>query len=119
MNKRPLSVTIISWLFVATGAVGFAYHVTEFKGQLEYDLVLLTLVRLLAIVAGLFMLRGHNWARWLLLAWIVYHVILSAFHTLFELVMHSLLLVVVAYFLFRPKASAYFRASSAPHPPAN
>jgi 4-hydroxybenzoate polyprenyltransferase len=109
MNRRPLSVTVISWLFVAVGAIGLAYHVPEFKRLFEYDLVLGSLVRLLAILSGLFMLRGSNWARWLLLVWIVYHVILSAFHSLSELAMHSLLLVVVAYFLLRPKASAYFR----------
>jgi hypothetical protein len=114
MNRRPLSVTVISWLFVAAGAIGLAYHLTEFKGQFEYGLVWVCIVRFLAIVSGLFMLRGSNWARWLLLVWIVYHVILSAFHSLSELAMHSLLLVVVAYFLFRPKASAYFHAARAP-----
>lgn len=118
MNRRPLSVTVISWLFIAAGTIGFVYHLTEFKGQFKYELVWVCLVRLFAIVAGLFMLRGSNWARWLLLVWIVYHVILSAFHSLSELAVHSLLLVVVAYFLFRPKASAYFRAASAPHPEA-
>lgn len=55
------------------------------------------------------MLRGHNWARWLLVTWIAYHVILSAFHAWSELAMHALLLAVVAYFLFRSRASAYFR----------
>src|SRR5262249_39079375 len=62
----------------------------------------------LAIVCGVFLLRGSNWARWLLLAWIAFHVVLSAFHNVFELAMHSLLLVVVAYCLFRPRTSAYF-----------
>jgi hypothetical protein len=90
MNRRPLSVTVISWLFVAAGAIGLAYHLTEFKGQFEYGLVWVCIVRFLAIVSGLFMLRGSNWARWLLLVWIVYHVILSAFHSLSELAMHSL-----------------------------
>jgi hypothetical protein len=120
MNRRPLSVTVISCLFIAAGIIGFAYHATEFKpqGQFKYGLVWVCFVRLLAILSGLFMLRGSNWARWLLLLWIVYHVILSAFHTLSELAMHSLLLVVVAYFLFRPEASAYFRAARATHPAA-
>ena len=55
------------------------------------------------------MLRGFNWARWLLVVWIAYHVILSAFHSPFEAAVHGLLFVIVAYFLFRPQASAYFR----------
>jgi len=59
------------------------------------------------------MLRGLNWARWLLLVWIAYHVLISAFHSLPQLIMHGFLLVVVAYLLFRPTVSAYFRAVGA------
>src|SRR2546425_4908484 len=113
MKKRPLSITISSWLFVAAGVIGLAYHATEFKAQrpFEYDFVWVCFVRLLAILCGVFMLRGSNWARWLLLVWIAFHIILSAFHSLFELVIHSLLFAVVSYFLFRPQASAYLRGT--------
>lgn len=114
MNKRPRSVIVISWLFVAAGVVGFVYHTTEFtlQGPLQYGLVWVCFLRLLAIVCGVFMLRGSNSARWLLLAWIAYHVILSASHTLSEFLVHSLLFAVVAYFLFSSAASAYFRRAS-------
>ena len=113
MNKRPLSVTVISGVFVVAGVVGLAYHATEFKtqGPFQYDLVWVCLVRLLAIVCGLFLFRARNWARWLAVIWMAYHVILSAFHKPFELVVHGLLLAVIAYFLFRQSASLYFRAS--------
>jgi hypothetical protein len=67
-------------------------------------------LRLTAIVCGVYMLRGSNWARWLTLLWIGYHVVLSAFHSVQEVVVHALLLAVFAYFLFRPKAREYFRA---------
>jgi len=115
MTKRPLSVTIIGWLFIVAGTVGLVYHATEFKtdGPFKYELVLVCLIRLVAIVCGVFMLRGSNRARWGLLVWIAYHVVLSAFHPLSELVMHGLLLAVVAWFLLHPRASAYFRAASA------
>ena len=113
MNKRPHSVTVISGIFLLAGIVGLAYHATEFKtqGPFQYDLVWVCLVRLLAIICAVFMLRAGNWARWLLVIWIAYHVILSAFHSAFELIIHSLLLVVVAYFLFRRPASVYFRGA--------
>ena len=115
MSKRPRSITVISWIFAATGIVGLAYHATEFKAEspFQYDLFWVFLVRLLAIICGVFMLRGSNWARWGLLGWIAYHVILSAFHSPTELVMHGLLFAVVAYFLFRPHVSAYFRGARA------
>ena len=110
-KKRPLSVTIIGWLFIAAGAIGFAYHLKDLKtdGHFDYGAILVLLVRLLAILSGLFTLRGSNWARWLLIFWIAYHVILSVFHSPIELAMHALLLIVIAYFLFRPRASDYFR----------
>jgi hypothetical protein len=116
MNKRPLSVTVISYLFVAAGVIGLAYHFTEWdeKPLLEYGLV--CLLRFLAILCGVFMLRGANWARWLLLAWMAYHIVLSALHGLLQVVMHGVLFAMIAYFLFRPAASSYFRGTSAEPP---
>src|SRR3989442_10487081 len=101
MTKRPISVTVIGCIFIAVGVIGFSYHVTEFKTQrpFEYGLVWVSLLRLLAILGGVFVLRGNNWARWLLLIWIAYHVILSAFHSLTELVVHGLLFAIIAYVL--------------------
>jgi hypothetical protein len=115
MNKRPLSVIIIACVYIATGLIGVVYHLTEFKAQhpVQYDIALIELVRFAAIVAGVFMLRGHNWARWLGIAWIALHVVLSAFHSVRELAMHSLLLAVFVFFLFRPAANRYFRAAKA------
>jgi hypothetical protein len=115
MTKRPHSVTIISGLFVAVGLVGFVYHASDFKttSPFQSELVWVCLVRLLAIICGVFMFRGRNWARWGLLGWMAYHVVLSAFHSLTELVLHSLLFAVIAYFLLRPHVSAYFRGASA------
>ena len=111
MNKRPLSLTIIGCVYIVMGAIGFAYHVTEFQAPhpFQNDIVWVELVRLIAIVCGVYLLRGHNWARWLALAWIAYHVVLSAFHTLSELAIHSLFCAILAYFLLRPTAARYFR----------
>ncbi len=114
MSKRPRSITIISWVFLAAGVVGLSYHASEFKAQrpFEWDLVWVCFVRLLAILSGVFMLRGRNWARWLLVVWLGYHVLLSVLHTPFELVVHGLLFAVVLFFLFRAPASAYFRGAT-------
>ena len=116
MRKRPRSITIIAWLLIGAGTIGLVYHATEFKTErpFAYDVIWVGIVRLLAIISGIFMLRGSNWARWLLLVWLAYHVILSTFHSLFELAVHSLLLAVIAYFLFRPQASAYFLSANTP-----
>jgi hypothetical protein len=112
MNQRPLAVTIIGCVYILTGAIGFAYHLTEFTAPHPFQYtVWVELLRVTAVVCGAYMLRGSNWARWLAIAWMVYHVVLSGFHSSFELVVHSLLCAAFAYFLFRPRATEYFRAA--------
>ena len=73
------------------------------------DLIWVFGTELLAVVAGVFLLRGRNWARWLLVAWMGFHVALSALHPGHELAVHGLLTAVVVYFLFRAPASEFFR----------
>ncbi|MBI2429798.1 MAG: hypothetical protein HYV29_13590 [Ignavibacteriales bacterium] len=111
MLKCPLPITIIGWLFIAAGAVGFVYHTTELhlNDPFANDAAWVLLVRLLAIVGGIALVRGAEWGRWLAVAWLAYHVVLSYSHTLSELIMHAALLAVVAYFLFRPKTNEYFK----------
>ena len=110
MNKRPRSVTVLSWVFVATGVVGLISSLTEFQAAhpFPYDLAGICLIRFTALVCGVYLLRRCNWARWLTLAWTASHVILSGFHSLRELVIHSLLFAVVAYILCRPQTAAVF-----------
>ena len=118
MNKRPLSITIIGWIFIITGSIGLIYHLTELNVQhpLENDTVWVCSVRFLAVLGGVFMLYGFNWARWLLVLWMAFHIVLSAMHSVQQLLVHSLLFAAILFFLFRPRASAYFRARSVEPP---
>jgi hypothetical protein len=111
MRNRPLPVTVIGWLYIVTGAIGFVYHIGEFSiGQVfRYDALWIELVRLVAIGCGIFLLRGQNWARWVALAWMGFHVVLGALHSVLQLAMHCLFLAAIAYFLFRSDAGRYFR----------
>ncbi len=113
MNKRPLSVAVIGCVYMLTGMIGFVYHFTEFKARnpFPYDTVWVELVSVVAIVCGAYMLRGNNWARWLALAWMAFHVIVSAFHTRWELAIHVLFLAILASLLLRPAAARFFRAA--------
>ncbi|MFN7992258.1 MAG: hypothetical protein U0Q18_01565 [Bryobacteraceae bacterium] len=113
MNPRPIYVTIIGWLYIAVGIIGFAYHATEVKAiyPVAYDFIAIEVIRLLAVVAGIYLLRGRNWARWLTLAWMAFHVIVSAFHTWPEMALHALFCAILAYLLFRPAARGYFHPS--------
>lgn len=108
--KRPLSVTILGWVYILVGIGGLAYHLREFNPHhlFENDAVTASVVRALAIVAGIFMLQGKNWARWLALAWMAFHVIISIHHPLPQFLTHAVLLALFTYLLFRPKPREYF-----------
>jgi hypothetical protein len=107
-NKRPISVTVLACVYLAVGAVGFAAHFHELLAR-QPDAVAIEVTELVAILCGAFLLRGDNWARWVALAWIAFHVVLSAFHAIPELVIHALFCAAIAWILFRPEAARYFR----------
>ena len=110
MPRRPLSITIISWLFISFGSIALLYGLVRGGGG---DLVshwYVHLSRILQIVAGVFMLYGRNWARWLLVAWIAFHIVVSALHSPLFLLMHVAIFSVILFFVFRRQASAFFNA---------
>jgi hypothetical protein len=114
MANRPLSITILAIILIGAGTVGFVYHFSELNPRhlLENDVLWVELVRVLAILAGIFLLRGRNWARWLAMIWIGFHVVISFWRPWPQIVIHILVFAVFAFFLFRPAANSYFRSSN-------
>ena len=55
------------------------------------------------------MLRRQNWARWLALAWMAFHVVISVFPPFKGLVVHVLIFGGITYLLLRSDAAQYFR----------
>lgn len=108
-TQRPLSVTIIGIVYILAGAMGLVYHATEFRTHpFPWGLLGIELVRVLAIVAGAYMLRGQNWARWLALLWMAFHVAISFLNGWVPVVMHTTIFVLIAFFLLRRTANEYF-----------
>jgi len=113
MNARPRSITIIGWIFILSGSIAlFSGLLPFFRGitsaQLGEELKshwMVHLSRIIAIVGGLFLLRGRNWARWLLVAWILFHLVISAMHSLTQLLTHAAIFTIILYFLFKPQKS--------------
>jgi hypothetical protein len=105
-TKRPISVLVLSCLYLAVGGIGFVYHF-PWHGPVHQDDLWIELTELLAIISGVFMLRGHNWARWLALAWIAFHVAIS-FPVLSRVVIHTVFLALFAWLLFRPGPRRHF-----------
>ena len=111
MNRRPISVTIIACLLLLVGVAGSVFHLRElglpqaFRGENIWIFV----VEFVAIVCGAFLLYGKSWARWLAMVWIAFHVVVSFFDSGRKVATHVVILLLFAYFLFRPEANAYFR----------
>lgn len=122
--RRPLSITAIGWLFIIVGSAGLlkdlwplltsaaAQQLAKLKADGLADLGLAWTTRALAIVGGAGLLRGHNWARWLLVVWMAFHVGLSLFHSLPELLTHIAIFAPILYLLFRNSSQAYFHAAT-------
>ena len=110
--KRPITVTLIALLLLLSGVAGIAYHLTDVKTwhPFPYGYVAILLIHVLDIVAGIYMLRGHNWARWVALLWIAFHLAISFFNSWSQVAVHSVVLAIFAYVLLRPAAAAYFRS---------
>src|SRR5690348_10682015 len=115
MNKRLWSVIIIAWLFVVVGAGDIVAGLWVVRRQFHSDSLWLIGLGVVAIVCGFFLLRRSNWARWIAVAWLAFHVALS-FDSRSKLVVHGALLALLAYFLFRTQANAYFRPAELENP---
>jgi len=101
---------VIAWLYIVMGAVGFVYHLGELKPPVQQGAIWVEALRLIAIVSGVYLLRGKNWARWVAVAWMAVHVVVSLFHGAAQVAMHSVFLVAITYFLFfRTSSGRFFR----------
>ena len=105
-TKRPVSVWILSCLYLAVGTIGFAYYSPQLMAH-QNNSILIELTELLAIVSGAFMLRGNNWARWLALVWMAFHVAIS-FPVYRQMAIHLAIFAGVTWVLCRPDARRYF-----------
>ena len=112
-SKRPISITILAWLYIAVGALTTGAHYLDFRTHkpMVNEFVWITVLGAAAVLAGAFMLRGQNWARWLALLWMATHVVISALYLMHGLLIHSVLLVLIAYLLFRRETREYLKAA--------
>ncbi|HVW77563.1 MAG TPA: hypothetical protein VHB45_08110 [Alloacidobacterium sp.] len=110
-SRPPVAVWVIAGLYIAVGCAGFVYHFHQFR---DPDGIWIAITELLAILAGSFLLVGRNWARWLALAWMAFHVVLSGFHAMREFAVHSVIFALIAWLLFSRPVSRYFRRGSEP-----
>jgi uncharacterized membrane protein HdeD (DUF308 family) len=117
VEKRPRSIIFISLLFILLGTITLIHAVVELINTTERltDLKshwMIYLSAAAAIVGGVFLFKGHNWARWLLVAWMAFHIVVGALHGLVPLLTHVVIFSVILFFLFRRPASSFFSADA-------
>jgi len=91
------------------GVIGFFYHLHDLY---QPDFYSIEISEAFAVIAGLYLLRGSDWARWLALAWMAFHVAISYDDTQ-KLIIHACIFVLIAWLLFRPGVRHYFRGTPA------
>jgi hypothetical protein len=110
MRKPPLSIMVIAALFLAVGGLDlYRGLVPLFQARLAGDDVLVFALGAAAVVGAVFLLYGRNWARWLLAAWMAFHVVVSFGHPQFQLIAHVVIFGLIAFALFRGQVAGYFR----------
>ena len=110
MKTRPLAITILSWFFLIFGSIALLSGLLPFIGADRAQLIaelkthwMVHLSRLVQIAAGLFLLRGHSWARWLLVVWMAFHLVVGAMHGLVMFLIHAVFFAVILILLFNWK----------------
>jgi hypothetical protein len=108
--KRPLSVTFVAWLYLVVNVVALARHYSDVLPPHHAEDLWIDLVRALGVLAGAFVLRGADWARWLAIVWMAFHVWVGWLNGWVPALVHSGFFVLILYLLFlRPDSRSWFR----------
>jgi uncharacterized membrane protein len=110
--RPPVAVLVVAAAYLAVGIGGFVAHFHDLLTT-PSEGVWIELTEFVAVVAAVFLLRRQNWARWLSVAWITFHVVLSAFGSIRELSMHAALTVLIVWLLFRQATAHWFQPARA------
>jgi hypothetical protein len=111
-RARMWSVIVVGVIFLALGVLDITRGLAPLfasapRWHMAADDVEVLLIGIAAIVGGVYVLRGANWARWLLAVWMVFHVAISILRPT-QFIVHLMVFGCIAFLLFRPGASAFF-----------
>ncbi|MFP5227987.1 MAG: hypothetical protein ACLGXA_10180 [Acidobacteriota bacterium] len=115
---RPLAITVLSCIYIAVGFIALIVHGRIAIHAWHPEDLWILLTEILAIVAGVFMLRGANWARWLAFLWAGAHVVIGYLNRPSQVLVHAIIFAGIAILLFRAEARAFFRPAPATLPGA-
>jgi hypothetical protein len=121
--NRPTSVSVISWILIVTSAISLLFSLYNLKNPLALELmaksplpisfqfVLMFVGVGVSFLCGLAMRSGADWSRKIYVGWSAIGMIIGLFTSPVKvaLIPGLLLLLIFAFFLYRPKANAFFK----------
>lgn len=120
--KRPTSVTVIAWFLIVTSLISLVSSYVSMDNPLVRELMSKSLLPLsvqyammfvgliVTVATGVAMLKGLGWGRLVYFAWSAVGLVIGLATSPMKMAMipGAVLLAIFAYFLYRPKANAYF-----------
>ena len=125
MNQRPKSITVLCWILIIMGAISLVTSTVSFNNPITKELMakspipvniqyaMMYVGLLVTLLSGVAMLKRQNWARLLYVSWSIIGFIIGIATSPMKAAMVPGLIVflVIIFFLFRPKANEYFKAT--------
>lgn len=129
MKNRPTSISVIAWLLVVAGGITLIMTTVMINNPMVNDIMskssipiplqhaMSYLGSLIMIVSGIAMLKGCNWARFLYIIWNIIGFLVGIATSPMKAAMIPgfVFLLIVAFFLFRPKANTFFSSAGDPN----
>ena len=127
MQSRPQSLTVVCWILIVLGPLAIvpAFTVTmhdpnviELMNKsplpISVQYAMMCLGALITSGSGIMMLYRQNWARFLYIGWIIIGIIIALITSPFKVMLLPGIVMnaIIAFFLFRPAANAYFAGAS-------
>jgi hypothetical protein len=111
-RMRSWSLIAVAVIFLALGVLDIARGLAPLfasapRWHMAADDMEVLAIGIAAIVGGVYVLKGRNWARWLLAVWMAFHVAISIPRPT-QLIAHVVIFGAIAFVLFRPATSQYF-----------
>jgi uncharacterized membrane protein HdeD (DUF308 family) len=108
--KRPPAITGIGLLFIVAGLAGLASQLWHADRADRWWVIVSGTV---ALLGGILLLARYGWVRWILVAWLAFHVWISVGAEAEKLVIHAALFLLITWLLFRRSTAEWLRGGAA------
>lgn len=122
MKKRPTSITVIAWILIVMSGISLITSTISLNNPMAKELMGRSLIPipiqyammyvglLITLISGIAMLKGQNWARLLYVIWSIigFGIGIATSPMKAAMIPGLVVFLIVAFFLFRPKANGYF-----------